>query len=98
MHLFNREEVFRLAKNKPYAVIYDFVTLASPMEDVNIYATDFSCERALAKRELLRIKEFGEIALNSRDSDELINDLMAAYQITDDELEVDDDGSEFGEQ
>lgn len=93
-----RGRVLRLAKNKPYAVIYDFVTLASPMEDVNIYATDFSCERALAKRELLRIKEFGEIALNSRDSDELINDLMAAYQITDDELEVDDDGSEFGEQ
>lgn len=93
-----RGRVLRLAKNKPYAVIYDFVTLASPLEDVNVYATEFSCERSLAKKELFRINEFGKISLNSRDSDNLINDLMAAYQITDDELEVEDDGIEFGEQ
>ncbi len=93
-----RGRVLRLAKNKPYAVIYDFITLASPLEEVNIYKTDFNCERSLAKRELRRIKEFGDISLNSRDSDELINDLMVAYQITDEELEVDEDESEFGKQ
>lgn len=92
-----RGRVLRLAKNKPYAVIYDFVTLASPLDEVNVYSVDFNCERALAKRELLRIKEFGEISLNSRDSDELINNMMCAYQITDEDLEEGDtDGSEFG--
>ena len=92
-----RGRVLRLAKNKPYAIIYDFITLACPLEEVNIYGVDFNCERALAKRELLRIKEFGEISLNSRDSDELINDMMCAYQITDVDLEEGDaDGSEFG--
>lgn len=30
-----RGRVLRLAKNKPYAVIYDFVTLTEPLEDVN---------------------------------------------------------------
>lgn len=87
-----RGRVLRLAKNKPFAVIYDFITLATPVEEVNIYGVDFNCEKALAKRELLRLKEFGEISLNSRDSDELINDIMCAYQITDADLEeVDED-------
>lgn len=90
-----RGRVLRLANNKPYAVIYDFVTLVRPLEEVNPYSTDYNCERALAKRELARIKEFGEIALNSRDSDELINDLECAYELSIEELEDIDDGSEF---
>lgn len=90
-----RGRVLRLAKNKPYAVIYDFVTLVKPLDEVNPYSTDYNCERALAKRELARIKEFGEISLNSRDSDELINDIECAYELSDEDLEVIDDGSEF---
>lgn len=90
-----RGRVLRLAKNKPYAVIYDFVTLATPLDEVNVYGVDFNCERALAKRELARIKEFGEIAMNSRDSDVLINDIIDAYQISDEEMEDVEDGSEF---
>ena len=42
------------------------------------------CGRALAKRELNRIKEFGRIALNSRDADKLIDDIEYAYNVTDD--------------
>lgn len=90
-----RGRVLRLAKNKPYAVIYDFVTLIKPLDEVNPYSADYNCERALAKRELARIKEFGEISLNSRDSDELINDIECAYELSDEDLEVIDDGSEF---
>lgn len=90
-----RGRVLRLAKNKPYAVIYDFVTLVKPLDEVNPYSADYNCERALAKRELARIKEFGEISLNSRDSDELINDIECAYELSDEDLEGIDDGSEF---
>lgn len=75
-----RGRVLRLAKDKPYAVIYDFVTLTEPMEDINPYNPDFNCEKALAKRELQRIKEFGKIAKNARDSDELINDIESAFE------------------
>ena len=39
--------MLRLAKNKPYAVIYDFVTLTEPLEDVNPYNPDFNCEKHL---------------------------------------------------
>lgn len=90
-----RGRVLRLAKDKSCAVIYDFVTLTRPLEEVNPYSPDYNCERALARRELLRIKEFGEIALNSRDSDELINELECAYAITNEELEDSYDGDEF---
>ena len=90
-----RGRVLRLAKDKPYAVIYDFVTLARPVDEIDPYSLDYNCERALARRELLRIKEFGEIALNSRDSDDLINDLECAFSITTEELEGSYDGDEF---
>ena len=90
-----RGRVLRLAKDKPFAVIYDFVTLVRPLDEANEFSVDYNCERALAKRELARIKEFGEIALNSRDSDELINDIECAYRITEEDLEEDIDGTEF---
>lgn len=90
-----RGRVLRLAKDKPYAVIYDFVTLTEPMEDVNPYNPNFICEKALAKRELQRIKEFGKIAKNARDSDELINDIETTFGIKENETEVTVDGDEF---
>lgn len=90
-----RGRVLRLAKDKPYAVIYDFVTLSRPLNEVNPYSVDFKCERALARRELLRIKEFGEIAENARDSDDLINNLESAYGILPKELEDIFDGDDF---
>lgn len=87
--------MLRLAKDKPYAVIYDFVTLTEPMEDINQYSPDFNCEKALAKRELQRIKEFGRIAKNARYSDELINDIEVTFRITEKEIEEVIDGDEL---
>ena len=79
-----RGRVLRLAPNKPYAVIYDFVTLIKPLDEVDPFSSDYMCGRALAKRELNRIKEFGRIALNSRDADKLIDDIEYVYNVTDD--------------
>lgn len=90
-----RGRVLRLAKDKPYAVIYDFVTLTKPMENINPYSSDFNCEKALARRELQRIKEFGKIAKNARDSDKLINDIEETFGITEKETEEAIDGDEF---
>lgn len=80
---------------KHFAVIYDFITLASPIEDVNPYNSSYNCERTLAKRELIRMKEFGEISKNSRDADELMTLLKETYNITDSELEESFDGIEY---
>lgn len=87
-----RGRVLRLAKDKSFAVIYDFVTLLQPLNEIDRYSSYYYCGRSLAKRELSRIKEFGEISLNSRDSDELTKNIEFAYQITDEDMEVDDYG------
>lgn len=89
-----RGRVLRLAANKPYAVIYDFVTLFEPLEEVDEYSSTYQCGRTLAKRELARILEFGKIALNSRDSDSLITEIEDAYAINENELEDDENGFE----
>jgi len=89
-----RGRVLRTAPNKPWATIYDFVTLAKPLDCVNEYSATFSGERALAKRELARVIEFGRISLNSRDADVLINDIQDAYQITEEDLEESYNGNE----
>jgi hypothetical protein len=49
----------------------------------------------LAKREAIRIKEFGEIALNSREAYSLLNDMEDILGITAVELEGDYDGTDF---
>ena len=92
-----RGRVLRLAPHKPYAVIYDFVTLIKPLDEVDQFSSDYQCGRALAKRELSRLIEFGDISLNSRDSHQLISDIEDTYGIDGDELdyEEDYDGAEF---
>lgn len=80
---------------KKFAYIYDFVTLATLPENADPYNSSYNCERGLAKRELVRIKEFGEISENSRDADELITLLEDAYNISDFELEEDFNGTEY---
>lgn len=91
-----RGRVLRLAPGKPYAVIYDFVTLIKPLSDVDPYASDYLCGRALAKRELSRLIEFGNISLNSRDSDQLITNIEETYNLDSAAIEEDNDGYEFG--
>lgn len=90
-----RGRVLRLSKNKPFAVIYDFITLTEPMENINSNSPDFACEKALARKELQRIKEFGRIAKNTRDSDELIEQIEYTFKITGTEIEEAFDGYEF---
>lgn len=82
-----RGRVLRLADDKPFAVIYDFVTLARPLDQVDCYSPNYTTEKSLALRELSRIKEFGRIALNSREADELIDDIETAFAVSDEELE-----------
>jgi len=90
-----RGRVLRLAKNKPFATIYDFVTLAKPLDEVDAYGATYQCERNLARKEIARIREFGDISKNNRDAFEVIERIKNTYSIDDNEPEVFDDGSEF---
>lgn len=79
-----RGRVLRKAPNKPFAVIFDFVTLPRPLDAVSSL-TQEQAQRdlALVKNELSRIKEFGLLSMNPMDANNLIWDIQEAYHITD---------------
>ena len=90
-----RGRVLRKAQNKPYAVIYDFVTLPRPLDSVSSLTTEQAQrDLTLVKNELARIKEFGRLSQNSMDANNLIWDIQEAYHITDKESE--EGGFEYG--
>lgn len=91
-----RGRVLRKAPNKPYAIIYDFVTLPRPLDAVSSL-TEEQAQRdlSLVKRELARIKEFGRLSQNSMDANSLIWDIQDTYHITDEDIEEGD--SSYGE-
>ncbi|MCD8008419.1 MAG: hypothetical protein LUF68_05725 [Clostridiales bacterium] len=85
-----RGRVLRLAKGKSFAVIYDFITLPFALNKMeHIDALTLESGKSLAKREILRMKDFASIAENPFDSDELISKIQSAYGI-----EFDDDNQE----
>lgn len=83
-----RGRVLRKAPNKPYAVIYDFVTLPRPLDSVSSLTTEQAQrDLTLVKNELARIKEFGRLSQNSMEANNLIWDIQETYHIIDEELE-----------
>lgn len=79
-----RGRVLRKAPNKPYATIYDFVTLPRPLDSVpSLTEEQVKRDLSLVKNELLRIKEFGRLSQNSMDAYNLIWDIQGTYNIYD---------------
>lgn len=77
-----RGRVLRLFKGKNYAVIYDFITLPFALDSVDqVDAETLESGKSLAKREIIRMKDFASIAENPFDSDELIAQIQSAYDI-----------------
>ena len=81
-----RGRVLRKADNKPFAEIYDFVTLPRELDSVSALTIERAQrDLSLVKNELARIKEFGRLAMNSMQANNLIWDIQEAYHIVDDE-------------
>lgn len=78
-----RGRVLRKFPGKSHAVIYDFVTLPFPFEQVDKYEPYMIYSvQALANREIERIKDFAAIAENPFESDSLIDDIQRKFKIT----------------
>ena len=77
-----RGRVLRKAENKPYAVIYDFVTLPRPLDEVSSL-TEEQAKRdlTLVTNEMKRVEEFGKASMNSMDSYKLIWEIQDAYHM-----------------
>lgn len=77
-----RGRVLRKAEGKEEAIIYDFITLPRPVEDVyELSEEEISYDRSLVRNELIRMEEFKKLAKNPYDTDFLIEDLREAYNL-----------------
>lgn len=78
-----RGRVLRKSKNidKEYAEIYDFITLPRSLDAVQYLTLEqMKIEIPLVRKELVRIEEFGRLAINSIDARELIFKIKDAYK------------------
>lgn len=83
-----RGRVLRKAPNKPFAEIYDFVTLPRPLDAVSgLTIEQANRDKTLVKKELARLKEFGRLAMNSMMANNLIWDIEEVYHLDDTEAE-----------
>ncbi|XCP85134.1 DEAD/DEAH box helicase family protein [Roseburia hominis] len=81
-----RGRVLRKADNKPFAEIYDFVTLPRELDSVSGLTTEQAQrDLSLVKNELARIKEFGRLSMNSMEANDLIWDIQEAYHIAEED-------------
>ena len=81
-----RGRVLRKADNKPFAEIYDFVTLPRELDSVSaLTAEQAQRDLSLVRNELARIREFGRLSMNSMEANSLIWDIKEAYHIDEDE-------------
>ena len=75
-----RGRVLRLAPEKEFAVIYDFICLPMPFNDLGNYdASEIKTFNTLIKNEINRIKEFGNHAINISDNDALVEKIKEEY-------------------
>lgn len=74
-----RGRVLRKAEGKSFAQIFDFITLPRPIDTVSWETETAKMDKSLIKKEITRMKEFGEISINPSVSDKLINELNEAY-------------------
>ncbi|MCR5323387.1 MAG: DEAD/DEAH box helicase family protein [Lachnospiraceae bacterium] len=82
-----RGRVLRKADNKPFAEIYDFVTLPRELDSVSALTTEQAQrDLSLVKNELARIKEFGRLSMNTMETNDLIWDIQEAYHILDEDI------------
>lgn len=83
-----RGRVLRKADNKPFAEIFDFVTLPREIDSVSALTTEQAQrDLSLVKNELARIKEFGRLSMNAMVANDLIWRIQEAYHIEDDSSE-----------
>lgn len=72
---------------KDYAVIFDFITLPFPVDELGFQSQEIiNSTKGLVKREIIRMLDFAEIAENPSETYDLIYDLKHSFGITEDEL------------
>ena len=93
-----RGRVLRKANDKPYAVIYDFVTL--PFDIYNVQASEqymIDDFKSLAVNEITRMDEFGKLSLNPTNALEVIQKIKSVFHLNDFDLSEEMEAIEWDE-
>lgn len=72
-----RGRLLRKSDNKTKAVIYDFITLPRELDDV--LPDNIEDDKTIIVGEMARILEFGRLSDNQEVADNLVNEIMTAY-------------------
>lgn len=75
-----RGRVLRKAPNKPFAKIYDFITLPRPIDEALPDGVNFNSEYSLIKREYERMEDFACLAENTSEVVKLQDKISNYYQ------------------
>lgn len=79
-----RGRILRKAPGKEYAYIHDFIVVPRDIKELSrLDTTIFNIERRLVKKELIRFKEFAELAENGPQAIDVILDLAKSYNLLD---------------
>lgn len=77
-----RGRVLRLAQGKDFAVIYDFIALPRPLNDVtSLTEAEMKRDLTLVKNELSRAIEFARLAMNMAEAEKVIDEVKEVYSI-----------------
>lgn len=87
-----RGRLLRKAVGKEKAVIFDFVTLPRRFNEINY--GDYDQDKSIIIGELARIFEFGRLALNKIDADNVIDEIQDAYGIS---INIEEEIQKMGE-
>lgn len=82
-----RGRVLRKFPGKDYAVIFDFITLPFPMDEIGLQSQEIiNSTKGLVKREIIRMLDFAKIAENPSETYDLIYNLKHGFGVTEEEL------------
>ena len=77
-----RGRVLRLYKGKKYAEIYDFITLPNGLNGVDCSNINIkNIGKNLARKELIRVIDFVNLAKNKSECNNIIDDIKSAYNL-----------------
>ncbi|WP_461673172.1 DEAD/DEAH box helicase family protein [Priestia megaterium] len=79
-----RGRVLRKHPNKKYSYIHDFIVIPNNIEQIKYSEPNiFNTERSLIKKELIRAKEFSDLARNGPEARNLLLDVRKKYNLLD---------------
>jgi DNA phosphorothioation system restriction enzyme len=79
-----RGRILRKHPNKKYSYIHDFIVIPRDLEEINtLEPSIFNIERALVKKEFMRLSEFAELSVNGPQVQEKLTNVKKIYNLLD---------------